>query len=82
MEGEPKYEGREGVVKYIDDLGQLHGTWAAARSFLERINSSLSKEAIRYEKGEMAFPLQPEEKNRWDGEGETPLPHRRRDRRR
>ncbi len=27
MEGEPKYEGREGVVKYIDDLGQLHGTW-------------------------------------------------------
>lgn len=27
MDGEPKYEGREGVVKYIDDLGQLHGTW-------------------------------------------------------
>ena len=27
MEGESKYEGREGVVKYIDDLGQLHGTW-------------------------------------------------------
>lgn len=27
MEGEPKYEGREGAVKYIDDLGQLHGTW-------------------------------------------------------
>lgn len=21
------YEGREGVVKYIDSLGQLHGTW-------------------------------------------------------
>ena len=20
-------EGREGVVKYIDDLGQLHATW-------------------------------------------------------
>lgn len=27
MDGEPKYEGREDVVKYIDDLGQLHGTW-------------------------------------------------------
>ena len=26
MDGETKYEGREGVVKYIDDLGQLHGT--------------------------------------------------------
>jgi len=29
MDGEPKYEGREGVVKYIDDLGQLHGTWGS-----------------------------------------------------
>lgn len=27
MEGEPKYEGRRGVINYIDDAGQLHGTW-------------------------------------------------------
>ena len=27
MDGEPKYEGREGVVKFIDDPSQLHDTW-------------------------------------------------------
>jgi len=27
MEGEPNYSGKEGVVQYIDSLGQLHGTW-------------------------------------------------------
>lgn len=27
MEGEQDYEGREGVVKHCDDIGQLHGTW-------------------------------------------------------
>ena len=27
MSGEPKYEGRQGVITHIDDLGQLHGTW-------------------------------------------------------
>jgi hypothetical protein len=27
MEGEPHYSGREGVIKHIDDMGQLHGTW-------------------------------------------------------
>ena len=27
MEGEPQYTGREGTVKYIDDAGQIHGTW-------------------------------------------------------
>ena len=27
MDDEPRYEGREGVVEYIDDFGQLHGTW-------------------------------------------------------
>jgi len=21
------YEGREGIIKFIDDAGQLHGTW-------------------------------------------------------
>ena len=27
MSGEPQYTGREGIVKYIDDAGQIHGTW-------------------------------------------------------
>lgn len=27
MKGEPHYTGKEGVVKYIDDAGQIHGTW-------------------------------------------------------
>lgn len=27
MDGEPHYTGREGVVKHIDSVGQIHGTW-------------------------------------------------------
>ena len=27
MVGEPNYANRVGVVEYIDDIGQLHGTW-------------------------------------------------------
>lgn len=27
MEDEPRYVGRIGVVEYVDDIGQLHGTW-------------------------------------------------------
>lgn len=27
MTDEPNYTGREGVVRTIDDLGQLHGSW-------------------------------------------------------
>ncbi len=27
MQGEPQYTGKVGVVEYIDDIGQLHGTW-------------------------------------------------------
>lgn len=27
MAGEPQYDGKEGVVEYIDSIGQLHGTW-------------------------------------------------------
>jgi hypothetical protein len=27
MDEEPHYTGREGIVKYIDSMGQLHGTW-------------------------------------------------------
>ena len=27
MDGEPRMEGRSGVVKHIDDMGQLWGSW-------------------------------------------------------
>lgn len=27
MFGESEYKDREGVVKYIDDMDQIHGTW-------------------------------------------------------
>ena len=27
MQGEPQYTGKEGIVEYIDDAGQIHGTW-------------------------------------------------------
>ena len=27
MRGESQYTGRTGTVEYIDDRGQLHGTW-------------------------------------------------------
>ena len=27
MKDEPHYSRREGVVKHIDDAGQIHGTW-------------------------------------------------------
>lgn len=28
MQGEPQEKGKEGTVKKIDDMGQLHGTWS------------------------------------------------------
>ena len=27
MKGEPEYSGRTGIVEFIDDIGQLHGSW-------------------------------------------------------
>lgn len=27
MKGEWNYAGREGVVEFVDDIGQLHGSW-------------------------------------------------------
>lgn len=27
MNGEPQYEGKQGTVLIVDDIGQLHGTW-------------------------------------------------------
>lgn len=27
MKDEPQYSGKEGVIEFIDSIGQLHGTW-------------------------------------------------------
>ena len=27
MMGEPQYSGKEGVVEFVDDMGQIFGTW-------------------------------------------------------
>lgn len=27
MDGEPGYNGKEGLVEYVDGIGQLFGTW-------------------------------------------------------
>jgi hypothetical protein len=27
MSGESNYDGKTGVVKFVDGMGQLHGTW-------------------------------------------------------
>jgi hypothetical protein len=27
MSGEPQYSGKEGVIRTIDSMGQLHGSW-------------------------------------------------------
>lgn len=27
MKGEPQYAGKEGVVEFIDCIGQIHGSW-------------------------------------------------------
>lgn len=35
MEGEPEYTNREGVVLYIDDIGQLHGDWGSLAVIIE-----------------------------------------------
>jgi len=43
MKGEDHYNGREGVIEYIDGLDQLHGTWGdlaiiPEEDFIEVIN--------------------------------------------
>lgn len=27
MIGEPQYTDREGIIEYVDSIGQLHGSW-------------------------------------------------------
>lgn len=30
MSGEARYNGKEGKVTHIDDIGQVHGTWGSS----------------------------------------------------
>lgn len=33
MDGEPQYTGKEGMITFIDSIGQLHGTWGGCAVF-------------------------------------------------
>jgi hypothetical protein len=44
MEGEPQYSGKEGVVKFVDDMGQLHGSWGGCAVQPENDDSEIIKE--------------------------------------
>ena len=48
MNGEPQYEGREGVVTYIDAIGQLHGTWGGCAVIPETDRFVVIKEKNSY----------------------------------
>ena len=46
MKGEEHYNGREGIIEYIDGLDQLHGTWGGLaiipeEDLIEVINSEV-----------------------------------------
>ena len=36
MEGERQYDGKEGIVTFIDDLGQIHGTWGGCALIVKK----------------------------------------------
>ena len=35
MKGEPQYAGKTGVVTFVDDAGQIHGTWGGCALTIE-----------------------------------------------
>ncbi len=45
MKGEPHYTGKEGVVKFIDDIGQLHGTWGGCAIISEEDRFEIIRKA-------------------------------------
>ena len=46
MVGEPQYNGREGYATYIDDLGQIHGTWGGLSLQPERDRFEVTIESV------------------------------------
>lgn len=45
MIGEPEYIGKVGVVKRIDDLGQLHGSWGSLAVIPDQDDIDIIKKA-------------------------------------
>ena len=43
MKDEPDYTFREGIVRHIDDIGQLHGTWGGLAIIPEFDNYEIIK---------------------------------------
>jgi hypothetical protein len=41
MEGEPQYADKIGIVKSVDDMGQLHGTWGGLAVIPDRDSFSV-----------------------------------------
>lgn len=57
MKDEPSYKGKKGKITFIDDLGQLHGTWGSLAivpgedqfKIIEKLNESLPRDlALAY----------------------------------
>ena len=54
MKGEPQYSGKVGVVRHIDDMGQLHGSWGGCaiqpeNDEFEVIESPMSSAEYHYQ---------------------------------
>ena len=46
MVGEPQYNGREGYITYVNNLGQIYGTWGISFLRPERDRFELTKESV------------------------------------
>ena len=46
MVGEPQYNGREGYITYVNNLGQIYGTWGISFLRPERDRFELRKESV------------------------------------
>ena len=44
MKGEPQYTNKIGVVYYVDDLGQIHGSWGGCALIPEEDEFELLKD--------------------------------------
>lgn len=47
MVGEPQYTGREGVIEFVDSIGQLHGTWGGLAVQPERDTLQVLQETLQ-----------------------------------
>lgn len=68
MKGEDHYNGREGVIEYIDGLDQLNGTWGdfaiiAEENLIELINNDMQLVQIKKSWLTLTIPIQLEMKS-------------------